>query len=119
MLIRINALYRPGMSATALYEATRGVWTCGKNREKARFACAVFQGVIREVYLIHSWHHAGTLKYVTREREEVSIPNRWEFSGEVDERLSAKYRGRSVERYFSKGAQLPFTYVNCDVGQRH
>jgi hypothetical protein len=30
MLIRINKLYRPGMTVEALYEATRGIWTCGK-----------------------------------------------------------------------------------------
>jgi hypothetical protein len=113
MLIRINRLYRPGMSATALYEATRGVWTCGKRRQNAQFACAVFQGVIREVYAIHSWHPAGTLKYATRDKRDVSKPGRWEFSGEVDKEIGAKCCGKLVESYFSKGAQLPFTYVNC------
>lgn len=116
ILIRINQLYRPGMSATALYEATRGVWTCrGKRRARAKFACAVFQGVIREVYAIQEWYPAGTLEYQTRGPEDVTKEGRWEFSGKVDDWLRAKYRGKSVVSYFSKGAQLPFTYVNCDV----
>lgn len=113
MLIRINKLYRPGMSAEALYEATRGIWTCGSRRENARYGFAVFQGVVREVYEIHSWHPAGTLEYRTRAREDVQSSRRWEFSGAVSPELSAKYSGGSVEKYLPRGAQLPFTYLNC------
>jgi hypothetical protein len=113
MLIRINKLYRPDMSVEALYEATRGIWTCGLRRENARFALAIFESVVREAYRIEAWHPAGTLPYKTRKAEDVQKPSRWEFSGEISVELSAKYKGGSVEKYFSKGAQLPFTYVNC------
>jgi hypothetical protein len=113
MLIRINKLYRPGMTAEALYEATRGIWTCGTRREKARYGFAVFQGVVREVYEILAWHPAGTLEYQTRKPEDVRSANRWEFSGKVAAELSKKYKGGSVEKFFSKGAQLPFKYLNC------
>lgn len=114
LLIRINQLYRPGMPPLALYEATRGIWTCAPpRRDEARFAFAVYEGVVREVYAIHSWHPAGTLDYQTRPLEDVTDPNRCEFSGTVAEHLGPKYRGGSVERYFSRGARLPFTYVNC------
>jgi len=113
LLIRINQLYRPGMDSESLYEATRGVWTCGTRRENAHFAFAVYQGVVREVYEIEKWYKAGTLEYRTRSRDDVDVPNRCEFSGKVSEKLSAKYKGGSVGRFFSKGAQLPYTYVNC------
>lgn len=113
LLIRINQLYRPGMDSESLYEATRGVWTCGIRREKARYAFAVYHGVVREAYEIEKWHKAGTLEYRTRSRKDVGAPNRCEFSGRVSEKLSKKYKGGSVGHYFSKGAQLPFTYVNC------
>jgi len=113
MLIRINKLYRPGMTVEALYEATRGIWTCGNRREKARYGFAVYQGVVREVFEIHAWHPAGTLEYRTRTPEEVKSPDRWEFSGAVAAELSARYKGGSVEKYFPKGARLPFTYLNC------
>lgn len=113
MLIRINRLYRPGMIDEALYEVTRGVWKCGPRREKARFALAVFQGVVREVYQIESWHPAGTLTYRTRAREQVTTPNRWEFSGKVAEKVAAKYKGGSVESYLPRGSRFPFAYVGC------
>lgn len=113
LLIRINKLYRSGMSPKALEEATRGVWTCGKRRENADYAFAVYQGVVREVYEIEAWHKAGTLEYQTRSRHDVEVQGRWEFSGKVSEQLSVKYKDGLVERYFSKGAQLPYTYVNC------
>ena len=112
MLIRINRLYRPDMSALELYEVTRGVWTCGHRRELARYGIAVYQGVIREVYEIQQWHKAGTLEYTTR-KQVLTISGRWEFSGSVAKELSAKYRGGSVVKYFFRSAQLPFTYVNC------
>jgi hypothetical protein len=113
MLIRFNKLYRPGMTAEALYEATRGVWICGTRRESARYGFAVYQSVVREVFEIHAWYPAGTLEYRTRAREEVKCPGRWEFSGAVASELSARYKGGSVEKYFTKGARIPFTYVNC------
>ena len=112
LLIRINRLYRPGMSELELYEVTRGVWTCGSRREKARYALAVYQGVVREIYEIVQWHKSGTLKYATRTQDLID-PRRWEFTGKVATGPAAKYRGGAVDKYFSKGAQLPFTYVNC------
>lgn len=56
LLIRINRLYRHGMTAQELYEATRGVWVLGPRRMKARLAFAVFDRIVREVYRIDSWH---------------------------------------------------------------
>jgi uncharacterized protein len=51
VLIRITQLFRPGMSASELYEVTRGVWVIGKRRETLKYAMAV-----------HSCHRPG---YVT------------------------------------------------------
>src|ERR1035438_8896932 len=84
------------------------------NGPDTRFTHAeLVQGVIREVFEIHAWHPAGTLEYRTRTPQEVKSPDRWEFSGAVAAKLSARYKGGSVEKYFPKGAQLPFTYLNC------
>lgn len=115
LLIRINQLYRPGMTAEALYEATRGIWKVGASgrRDLARYAFAVYQGIVREVYTIHTWHRAGTTRYRTRRPEDVTAPDRWEFNGCVAEDLGDRYRGGSVEAYFPRGAQAPFVYVNC------
>jgi hypothetical protein len=113
ILIRINKLYRPGMTAHELYEATRGVWKLGRRRDGARYAFAVYQGIVRQVYEIHSWHPAGTTPYSTRTPEDVGCPGRWEFTGTVAATLSAFYSNASVATYFPAGSANPILYVNC------
>ncbi len=81
ILIRINKKYHENMSRLELFEATRGVWKVGLRREKAYLAFAVYRGIVKEVYAIHSWHPTGTLRYQTR--DDVNAPNRWEFEGEL------------------------------------
>lgn len=113
LLIRINKLYRHGMSATELYEATRGVWKLGERREKARFAFAVFEGVVREVYEIHTWHPAGSQHYESRAADDVTLKGRWEFKGQVaPEKIRSKYVDHSVKKYLPPKAQNPIAYVN-------
>jgi uncharacterized protein len=73
----------------------------------------VFEGVVREVYSIASWHHGGTLQYSTRPADDVDAPDRWEFSGEIaPEPFRSRYRFRSVAAYFKPGLQSPVVYVN-------
>ncbi len=55
ILIRINELYRPNMTPSELYDATRASWKLGPKRERARYAFAVFEGIVREVYEVKSW----------------------------------------------------------------
>lgn len=102
MLIRITKQFTPDMPANELYKATRRAWKVGARRTKAAFACAVFEGVVREVYRIRYWRKASfTL-------------GRQEFVGEVaDQSIRSKYLVRRVEAYLRQGAQNPITYVNC------
>lgn len=114
LLIRINRLYRHRMSPAELYEVTRGVWKLGTRRENVRYAFAVFEGVVREVYEIHSWHPAGTHPYTSRNIEDVDLPGRWEFIGVVaPEGIRNKYLGHSVASYLPQGSQNPIAYVNA------
>jgi uncharacterized protein len=113
MLITINRLYRSGMTPVELYEATRGIWKVGRRREKAEFAMAVFQGVIREVYRIKRWHPAGTLPYVTRDAEEFSESGRWEFEGRVATEQSNRYVRTSIRHLLKGSNQNPIRYVKC------
>ena len=114
LLIRINRLYRHGMSEEELYEATRGVWKLGPRRALAQYALAVFEKVVREVYAIEHWHPAGTTTYKTRSSESVSRPGRWEFVGRVAEpEIRDKYVGFSVADDFPKSAQSPVVYKCC------
>jgi hypothetical protein len=121
ILIRINQLYRYGMDAASLYDATRGIWVIGPRRECAEYAFSVFKGIVMEVYKIkHPWHQAGKQEtfYETRpdcnELFEIDPP-RWEFEGEVAEKeIREKYLKKSVKRYLSNGSQNPIKYVNCE-----
>lgn len=114
LLIRINQLYRPGMSAVALYEATRGVWRVGDRRDGVKYALAVFDGIVREVYEVQEWYPAGTTRYSTRDRDALPLAGRWEFTGRpAPDVTRQKYVGRSVAAYFTKGQQNPLVYVNC------
>lgn len=102
-----------GMTSHELYKATRGVWKLGERRRGAKYALAVFDKVVREVYTIEEWHRAGTLPYVTRRVEEVNRSDRWEFSGRIaPELVRDHYLHRSVEAYFRRGQQSPVSYVN-------
>lgn len=114
LLIRINRLYRHTMSPVELYDATRGTWKLGSRRENARFALAVFEGVVREVYQIDTWHPAGiTLPYGLRAQEHVPTEDRCEFRGSLaPDDVRQRYVDRSVAHYFAQGAQFPVRYVN-------
>lgn len=116
VLIRINRLYRYGMSQTDLYEATRGTWKVGPKRAFARFAFSVFHGVVRAVFEIDSWHPERTTAYQARVFDDPTPkPGRWEFIGKTaDESICKQYVGRSVQHYFKRGLQSPVVYVNCN-----
>lgn len=116
VLIRINQLYRSGMSREALYEATRGVWKAAPpRRDRAKLALAVAPGgVVCGVYEITEWHPAGTTPYKTRDASVFPKEGRSEFTGtDASKSIYEKYVGRSVAHYFAKGNQNPILYVNC------
>jgi hypothetical protein len=117
ILIRINQLYRPTMSPTELYDATRSAWKVGPQREQAKYAVAVFEGIVREVYEITAWLPAGTT-FSTRDHRVLRAPGRWEFVGRLaPERLRTRYVDRYVGEQFPQGAQNPIAYVNIKPGE--
>ncbi len=114
LLIRINQLFRFGMTPIELYDATRGIWRISPDREKVELAFAVFQGVVREVYRVSQWMPAGS-SFSTRMTEEDDLrdPERWEFVGTIaDETVRKQYIDGSVVHYFGRNVQSPFVYVN-------
>ncbi len=100
LLIIINKLYRRGMSETELYEITRQSWKVAPERRKPKYALAVYNGIIRQVYLIDNWS------------KSVADPKRWEFQGTIANNLQY-YVGKSVSPYITIGAQNPIKYINC------
>lgn len=114
LLIRINQLLRFGMTPIELYDATRGIWRIGPDRDQIRLAFAVFQGVVREVYRVSQWMPAGS-SFSTRmtEEDDLQDPERWEFVGVLAEAaVRKKYIDGSVRRYLRRNVRSPFVYVN-------
>lgn len=74
LLVRINQLFRYGMTAIELYDATRGWWRVGPNRDQVNLALAVYDGVVQEVYQVEAWLPAGST-FSTRPDEPR--PDRW------------------------------------------
>lgn len=108
LLVTINKLFRSDMTCLGLYEATRGIWIVGQNRERVEVVMAVYKGIVREVYQPLYWHKAGTLEYATREFTRKDLKGRWEFEGERDNDIRDEYVGFSV----GKGGQNPVRYMN-------
>ncbi len=115
ILIRINQLYRYGMTDVELYDATRSAWRVGRQRKQVKLALAVFEGVVREVYAIAQWLPAGSTFNLRKDGRGITARERWEFVGTIaDERIRSRYRDRYVGHLFTQGAQNPISYVNVD-----
>jgi hypothetical protein len=82
ILIRLTGLYRPQMTASELYGATRASWKVGPKRERAKYALAVFEGIVREVYEITQWSPGGST-FNSRDPRGVRASDRWEFVGRL------------------------------------
>ncbi len=106
----LNRTYKSGMSALNLFECTRGVWANVPRDESIKYAYATYNGIVKEVYEIHSWVEAGTQQYITRSPEEVNRKGRWEFIGRIaDEEIRQIYIGNLIEKNRSYGT--PFIKV--------
>lgn len=114
VLITINRLFRSDLTDEELYEATRGIWKMSDKRaNKARYAMAVYQGIVRQVYEIERWLPAGTLEYKTRELRPGTLQGRLEFDGVISKELGDKLRETSVRGLLGERNQNPIRYVNC------
>ncbi|MFC2947654.1 LEM-3-like GIY-YIG domain-containing protein [Virgibacillus sediminis] len=110
MLIRLTKAFRYDLTDIELYDAVRGVWRIGDNREKVDYAFAVFDGIVHEVYKVEGWFKAGST-FNTRGR--LDNDSRWEFVGHIaEDTMRSKYLRKSVEHYLTRGAQNPIKYVN-------
>jgi len=116
VLIRINQLFRNGMTSTELYEATRGVWKLDLGRASgAKYVFAVFEGIVKEVYEPQEWQPASTAGYVTRTSlTKEDVEGRIEFVGKfAPEHIRIRYVDKSVAKDFAHGSQNPCKYINC------
>ena len=114
ILININRLFQDNLTQDDLYEITRGIWRLNPERAKsAKYALAVFQGTVVEVFSIHDWVEAGTTEYTWRKFTESEKENRFEFVGEIaEDQIRNKYLGKNIRDYLPHGAQNPIRYIN-------
>lgn len=100
VLIRINRLFRYEMSPTELYEATRKHWKMRLRSNMPRLVCAVYRGIVREVYVADKWESSDLMS------------GRCMFRGTVAaEPLRSKYLDHSVSHLWNQGSQNPIKYV--------
>lgn len=107
----LNDTYKSGMSPLSLFESTRGCWDKPpRNDNSIKYAYATYNGIVKEVYEIHSWVKAGTQQYFTRNFENIDISKRWEFIGKIaEEDIRNLYNGKLIEKERSYGS--PFIKV--------
>jgi len=113
LLIRINQLFKDDMTPEELYKVTRGVWKVDVNKaEKCKYVFAVYGGIIREVYEVHTWFPADTLENYWTPFQQKKVRGRYAFNGRrADDSIRKKYNGKSVEGIWSQGAQNPIKYI--------
>lgn len=107
LLITPRRLFERNMSTEDLYEITRGNWVISANRNKARYAFALRNGVVLQVYHIEQWEP------VKARSSEQKRQNRWRFIGKIAIDME-RYIGKSVASYITPGSRNPIKYVNCE-----
>lgn len=120
ILIRINKTYQSSMNKEALYDYTRGRWKLNPERAKnARYAIAIYKGIVLEVFEINDWHKAGTTDSTRKPNDKPelnstkSLIGRFEFKGKVEsKKIRNKFVNKSVKHYFVRGNSNPINYVN-------
>jgi len=116
VIIKINKLYREGMSAEALYETTRGIWKRNlKSLAGTEYCLSVYKGEVVEVYKIDEWNPAGTTPMKTRVINPEHTIGRVEFVGKVAlDEVREKYIGRSVTKLYKRGEANPVKVFRKD-----
>lgn len=114
ILFKVSRLYRADMTARELYDITRSSWKLGGRREKAEYAIALYQGVAKEVYRIHSWHPAEVLPDDNRDVSSWKYKGRWVFEGAVaEDAVRDLYVGNKMRIPSKKiNVQTPTLYAN-------
>jgi len=112
VLIKLSDSFRYNMEAIDLYDYTRGRWIISElRRNKITHAFAIYDGIVQETYSVLKWFEAGTTFTNRVEKTEWLATERWEFIGSISEEMRKKYRYKSVDHYWKKGARNPIRYT--------
>lgn len=109
LLIKINRLYKAGMTIQEVYEVVRWSWRLNIARaQRARYVLAVANGIVRGVFADASFYS------VTSEMARNAGDNgRVYFEAEVVG--DSPYLWRSTEEFGKRGQASPIRYLNIQV----
>lgn len=115
---KINQTFRYGLSPIELYDITRHSWIMSNRKERAKYAFAVYQGVVQEMYQIEAWlpqNSTLNTKHLNSEINTGRNTKRWEFVGNIaPESIRDVYLYKNVSHYL-RSNQRSFEYINCKV----
>lgn len=120
LLIRIPKTFYYGIEDQELYENTRGTWDrLPSNYENAKYAFAIYDHVIQEVYEIAGWYKALTTQYFTRnwsgttDLSQQTDESKVEFVGRIaDSNTRNRYRYKSIQNTVNRSYGHSITGVN-------
>ncbi|MGH9966574.1 MAG: hypothetical protein ACREBG_01905 [Pyrinomonadaceae bacterium] len=119
--ISINQQFKYCETAEELYQCTRGLWRLNRHRaNNAKYAFAVYQGVVKEVYEIEKWlpgteesrnYWENRLRTQGKSISPAQLDGRFEFIGKVaQEYVRKKYFGQMLP---ARPRGNPILYFNC------
>ena len=124
LVIKINKLYRRGMSEAEVYDCVRGFWAASIRsiqERKVRYVFGVFNGLIVAVYKPDEWHYAherGDMpqKELLKDEDYERLKNRVYFTCKDYTQLDEEgkfYLYRSISNLkVNQSAQNPITYLS-------
>lgn len=113
---KLNTTFRYGLDPIRLYDYTRHSWKLSERRNIAKYAFAVYQNIVQEVYTIEHWLPQNST-YNTKTEQEITDhtinTERWEFVGNIaPKNIRDLYLYKNIAQYI-KSNQNPVTYINC------
>ena len=131
LVIKINKLYRRGMSNAELYDAVRGFWAASLKSIEARkvkYVFGVYNGLIVAVYQPDEWHYGYEMidipqKGILKDEDYERLKNRIYFICEDHSALDEDgqfYLNKSIVNLkVNQSAQNPITYLSPYVDEPH
>ena len=113
---KLNATFRYGLDRVKLYDYTRHSWKLSERKNQAKYAFAVYQNIVQEVYTIECWLPQNSTINTKSDDEIINREintERWEFVGNVAPKETRDlYLYKNIGEYV-KSNQNPVTYINC------
>ena len=124
LVIKINKLYRTGMSEAELYDAVRGFWAASLKSiaaKKVEYVFGVYNGLIVAVYKPDEWHYTHEMidipqRGILKEEDYEQLKNRVYFickNYNVLDDAGKFYLHKSIVNLkVNQSAQNPITYLS-------